>query len=45
MSYMQYNPVKLTGLVILRRNCFLKRVVEGLIEGKSRSDGKTKKKT
>ena len=28
---------------ILRRNFFLKRVVEGKTEGKGRNDGKTKK--
>ena len=29
---------------ILRRNCLLKKAIEGKIEGKNRSDGKTKKK-
>ena len=29
----------------LQRNCRLKHVMEGKIEGKKRSDGKTRKKT
>jgi hypothetical protein len=30
---------------ILRRNCLLKHVIEGKLEGKDRNDGKTRKKT
>jgi hypothetical protein len=30
---------------ILQRNCSLKHVIEGKIEGKNISDGKTRKKT
>ena len=45
-NFLQTIKIRKANLIghILRKNCHLKHVIEGKIEGYDRSDGKTRKK-